>query len=159
MSVAQLTPTMGRVSSRWLLLGSLALNLFFIGIAVALSIRAPAPTSWDRDVFVRTERLAATLPPADADWLRGQMKAKHAIIEAAQNRYFSARESIHETLRHVPFSPEALRTAMANTRSARQAYDVVIQDVFADVAAKMTPAGRKALADWPPGRKFTPSNK
>lgn len=159
MTVAQLTPTTTRVSSRGLLLGSLALNLFFIGIAVALAVRAPTPPTWDRDVFVRTERLAATLPPVDADLLRGQMKAQHGLIETAQNKYFAARESIHKTLRQTPFSQDALRAAMAGTRAARQAYDVVIQGVFASAAARMTPAGRKALADWPPGRKSTGSDK
>lgn len=155
MTVAQLAPTMTRGSSRWLLLGSLALNLFFIGIAVALLVRAPAPPTWDRDVFVRTERLAATLPPADADLLRGEMKSQHDTIDAAQKKYFVARESIHETLRQTPFKQEDLRAAMADTRASRQAYDVVIQGVFARAAAQMSPAGRKALADWPPGRKPT----
>jgi uncharacterized membrane protein len=154
MTVAQLAPAMTRGSSRWLLLGSLALNLFFIGIAAALAIRAPAPSVWDRDVFVRTERLAATLPPADADLLRGRMNAEHDAIEAAQRKYFVARESIHQTLRETSFKPESLRAAMANTRAARQAYDVVIQGVFASAAIEMSPAGRKGLADWPPGRKL-----
>ena len=37
-----------------------------------MAIRAPAPAPrWDPDVFVRVERLSATLPPADADILRG----------------------------------------------------------------------------------------
>jgi uncharacterized membrane protein len=157
MTIAQLAPTMTRGSSRWLLLGSLALNLFFIGIAVALAIRAPAPPTWDRDVFVRTERVADTLPPADADLLRGEMKAKHDVIDSAQNKYFAERETIHETLRQTPFKPEDLRAAMANTRAARQAYDVVIQSVFASAASQMSPAGRKALADWPPGRKLAGS--
>jgi uncharacterized membrane protein len=159
MSVAQLAPAKMRVSSRGLLLASLALNLFFIGVAVALAIRAPSPASWDRDIFVRAERLAATLPPVDANLLRGQMKAQHDIIEAAQNKYFSARETIHEALRQMPFSPDGLRKAMTETRAARQAYDIVIQGVFAGAAAKMTPTGRKALADWPPGRKSSASSK
>ena len=42
MSIAQFAPAMTRGSSRWLLLGSLALNLFFIGVALAMAIRAPA---------------------------------------------------------------------------------------------------------------------
>ena len=49
MSVAHLTPSMAeRGSSRWLLLGSLALNLFFIGVAIAMAVRAPAAPTWDR---------------------------------------------------------------------------------------------------------------
>ena len=63
MSIAHALPAVTRGSSRWLLLGSLALNLFFVGIAVAMAIRAPAPSYWDRNVFVRVERLAAPLPP------------------------------------------------------------------------------------------------
>ena len=38
---------------------------------------------------------------------------------------------------------------MSKTRSARQAFDQSLQDVVAAAAAKMTPAGRNKLADWP----------
>ena len=58
MSVAQAFSATERGSSRWLLLGSLALNLFFVGVAIAMAVRAPAPSYWDRNVFVRVERLA-----------------------------------------------------------------------------------------------------
>ncbi len=67
MTATHFTPEATRSSSRWLLLGSLALNLFFVGVALAFAIRSPAPPSWDRDVFVRVERVAGTLPPTDAD--------------------------------------------------------------------------------------------
>jgi uncharacterized membrane protein len=153
MSVAQLAPTLERGASRWLLFGSLALNLFFVGVALAMAIRAPAPPSWDRNVFVRVERLAATLPPADADVVRTQMQAHYAAIEKAQNEYYAARDEIHATLRHDPFDDAAMRSAMAKTRAARQNFDQVIQGVFATAAAQMSSAGRHALADWPPGHK------
>ncbi len=152
MSVAHALPAVTRGSSRWLLLGSLALNLFFVGIAVAMAIRAPAPSYWDRNVFVRVERLAATLPPADADIVRGQINANHAAIDEAQTNYHAAREHIHEVLRQEPFDEAAMRAAMAQTRAARQTFDQVIQDVFATAATQMSSAGRHALADWPPGR-------
>jgi len=153
MSVAQVVPTMERGSPRWLLLGSLALNLFFIGVAIAMAIRAPAPSYWDRNVFVRVERLAATLPPADADILRSQISANRPTIEETQNTYHAAQDNIHEVLRREPFDVEAMRAAMAKTRMARQAFDQTIQGVFAGIAASISPAGRQALANWPPGRK------
>ncbi len=152
MSVAHALPAVTRGSSRWLLLGSLALNLFFVGIAVAIAIRAPAPSYWDRNVFVRVERLAATLPPADADIVRGEINANHVAIDEAQTKYHAAREHIHEVLRQEPFDPAAMRAAMAQTRAARQTFDQVIQGVFATAATQMSSAGRHALADWPPGR-------
>jgi uncharacterized membrane protein len=138
-----------RSGSRWLLLGSLALNLFFVGVALAMAIRAPAPPSrWDRNVFVRVERLAATLPQADADILRGAVQANHDAIESTQTKYQAARKDIHAALREEPFKIENLRAAMAETRAARQAYDQVIQGVFADIASSMSSAGRHAVADW-----------
>jgi uncharacterized membrane protein len=155
MTIAQYAPAITRGSSRWLLLGSLALNLFFVGVAVAMAIRAPAPPAWDRNVFVRVEHIADTLPPADADLLRGQINANRQLIDEAQTKYQSAQNEIHEALRHEPFDVNAMRAAMAQTRAARQAFDQVIQGVFAFSAAQMSPAGRSALADWPPGRKTT----
>ncbi|HZL39822.1 MAG TPA: periplasmic heavy metal sensor [Pseudolabrys sp.] len=159
MTVAQYAPAVSRFSSRWLLLGSLALNLFFVGVALAMAIRAPAPPAWDRNVFVRVEHIADTLPPADADLLRGQINANRQLIDDAQRQYHSAQDQIHETLRHVPFEAEAMRASMAKTRAARQNFDQVIQGVFAFSAAQMSQAGRNALADWPPGRKTTSNSQ
>ena len=155
MTIAQLAPAMTRGSARWLLLGSLALNLFFVGVAVAMAVRAPAPSTWDRNVFVRVERIATTLPPTDADLLRGQIDANRAAIEDTQIKYRTAQHEIRVTLRQEPFDPEALREAMAKSRAARQNFDQVVQGVFAGVATQMSAAGRHALADWPPGRKST----
>lgn len=159
MSVAQLSTTMTRGSTRTLLLGSLALNLFFIGIAVALAVRAPSPPAWDRDVFVRVERLAATLPAADADLLRGQIQSNRETIEDAQSKYRAAQDVIRQTLRREPFDAAAMRAAMTQTRAARQSFDQVIQGVFAVTAAQMSSSGRNALADWPPGRKSASSQQ
>ncbi|MGB8617396.1 MAG: periplasmic heavy metal sensor, partial [Pseudolabrys sp.] len=64
-----------------------------------------------------------------------------------------AQDSIHNVLRQEPFDAEAMRTAMAKTRTARLASDQTIQGVFAVIASKISPAGRQALANWPPGRK------
>ncbi|HUL87176.1 MAG TPA: periplasmic heavy metal sensor [Pseudolabrys sp.] len=155
MSIAQAFPTASGGSSRWLLLASLALNLFFVGLAIALAVRAPAPSYWDRNVFVRVERLAATLPPADAEILRSRINASRPAIEQAQTAYHTAQDQIHEVLRQEPFDVEALRAAMARTRAGRQAFDQTIQGVFAGIAANISPAGRLALANWPPGRKPT----
>ena len=151
MSLAQLAPAMTRGSSRWLLLGSLALNLFFIAFAIALAVRPPA--NWDRDVFVRVERIAATLSASDAAILRAQTAANRDAIQGAQVNYRSAQNVMRTAMQAQPFDAEALRTAMTNTRTARQAFDQTIQGVFAGSAAQMSQAGRQALADWPPGRK------
>ncbi|MGN6571766.1 MAG: periplasmic heavy metal sensor [Pseudolabrys sp.] len=154
MSVAQFAPAaLSRGSSRWLLLGSLALNLFFVGIAVAMAIRTPAAPTWDRDVFVRIDRIASTLPAPDADLLRGEVKKRRQALEDAQHQFFTAREQVHAALRRDPFSADDMRAAMAKTRAARQNFDQTLQGIFAEAASKMSNNGRIALADWPPNRK------
>ncbi len=145
--------TAARVAPRWLLLGSLALNLFFIGIAIAMAVRAPAPPSWDRNVFVRVERLAATLPDADAAVLRGAIDADRQALETAQTEYHAAQNEIRQALRRQPFDLGVMRAAMTKSRAARQNFDQILQGIFASAASKMSQAGRQAMADWPPGRK------
>jgi uncharacterized membrane protein len=153
MTVAHFAPTVARGSTRWLLLGSLALNLFFVGVALAMVIREPDAPSWDRNVFVRMERLSATLPSADAEKLRGDITNNHQQIEAAQTQFRGAQDQIRAALRKEPFDVNDLRAAMTQTRAARQNFDQILQGMFADAASKMSHDGRQALADWPPGRK------
>jgi uncharacterized membrane protein len=156
MTISLAPAAMTRGSSRWLLLGSLALNLFFIGVVLAMAVRpapAPTPSTWDPDVFVRMERIAQTLPAADAATLRAQVEASRPTVMNAQNTWQNDRETIRETLRSEPFDAAALLSVMARTRTDRQTYDQVLQNLFAEAASKMSHEGRLALANWPPNRK------
>ena len=92
-------------------------------------------------------------PPADADLLRGQIKARHDAIEDSQGKFRAAQNTIRAMLRKEPFDIAAVEDAMAKARVARQNFDQSIQGAFASYAAQMSPTGRQALADWPPGRK------
>lgn len=148
MSAAEAAPAPRRSGPRWLLFGSLALNLFFVGVAVAMALRGPPPRHWDRNVFVRVGWLADALPPADGKIMRESIQANHAAIAKAQDEYHAARLEIRATLRQDPFNPADMRAAMARSRAARQTFDKTVEDVFADAAAKMSPAGRHMLADW-----------
>lgn len=143
-------------SSRWLLLVSLAFNLFFVGVAGALVANnyfsAPAPTApVDRSVTARIDRLAATLPAADGEKLRAEFRARASTVEPAHNAYRQAQDVARQVLRTEPFDVAALRAAMAQTRAARQVLDEALQGVIAAAAAQMSPAGRAKLAEWPPG--------
>lgn len=147
MTATHVMPATTRSSTRWLLLGSLALNLFFIGIAIAMAVRSPPPRIWDRDVFVRTERLAERLPKADGDILIAQMNTNRQTIEATQKQYRDAQEAVRDSFRKEPFDPNAMRAAMDLTRTARQNFDAALQTVFAAAATQMSQDGRAALAD------------
>jgi uncharacterized membrane protein len=148
-------------ASRRVLLVSLALNLFFLGLAGAFVVRtyyAPSatPALVDRSVAARIDRLAATLPPADAEKLRGEFRAEVAKVEPAREAYRVAQDKARAVLRAEPFDVAALRVAMRETRAARQTLDEALHEVIAAAAMDMSAAGRGKLAEWPPGSRADP---
>jgi uncharacterized membrane protein len=151
-----MTMAMPDRSSRWLLIGSLALNLFFVGTLGALALRhfvapsQPAETERPRTAAARLERLAAPLPAADAEKLRAAFRAHAAEAESARDALNRAYERVQAALRAQPFDAAPLRTAMAEARAARPLYEMEMQDIFVAGAAGMSPEGRARLAEWPP---------
>ena len=144
-------------AGRWprrILFVSLALNLFFVGAWAAFAWRHYA---WERHrpwtPAMRIERLAESLPPADADKLRAEFRSRQSNIEAAVASYRQAQRAVREALRAESFDPAALRAAMGEARSARSRLDEALQDVIATAGAMMTPEGRRSLADWTPYRR------
>jgi uncharacterized membrane protein len=156
MSVSPQVFSAGRM--RWLLLGSLTLNLIFAGAAGAAFIRHSGAvplepvTHMTQGAEHRLDRIATTLPEPDAQIMRSFIRAQTAKVVAAQANLRLSQEDLRNSLRAEPFNPAAVRAAMAETSAARDNFDQVLQDVIASAAAKMSPVGRSKLADWPPPR-------
>jgi uncharacterized membrane protein len=152
----------GRARLRWLLLGSLALNLFFAGAAGAVAFRYSSPvplatvTRIDHSLAGRLDRIAANLPPADAALLRTQLRQEAIKVAAAQADLRLSEEDIRKSLRAQPFDADAMRTAMAENRAARENIVQVLHDTIASAASKMSLVGRTKLADWRTERANTP---
>ena len=148
-------------SSRWLLVGSLALNLFFVGTIGALAVRhyvmpaQQATTERPRTAAARIERLAAPLPATDAEKLRTAFRAREAAAEGARDTLNRAFERMQAALRAQPFDTALLRGALADVRAARPAYEQVMQEIYLAAATAMSPEGRARLADWPAPRPTT----
>jgi uncharacterized membrane protein len=148
-------------SSRLLLLGSLALNLFFIGTIGALAARhylappQPAAVERPRTAAARIERLAAPLPAADAEKLRAAFRARESAAEGARDALNRAFDRIQTALRAEPFDTAQLRGAFGEARAARPVYEQAMQEIVALAAADMSRQGRDRLADWPSSRTNT----
>jgi uncharacterized membrane protein len=146
--------TEGGARWRWLLLGSLGLNLFFVGAAGAVAIRYSGPVPLtpiariDHSLAGRLDRIAAKLPPGDAEVLRAQLHDEEMKVAAAEADLRLSQEEVRNTLRAQPFDAEAMRTAMAASRVAHDNFDQVMHDTIAAAAAKMSVVGRTTLADW-----------
>jgi uncharacterized membrane protein len=151
MSITHALSSPSATTSRALLFGSLALNLFFIGVTAALLIRSPTPPA--RNVSARIERLALSLPPADGDKLRVNFATERTAIETARGDYDKARDNIRDILRREPFDNAAMQDAMSKTRAARQEFDQVLQGMIAKTASEMSPAGRQAMSEWAPSTR------
>jgi uncharacterized membrane protein len=142
----------------WLLLGSLALNLFFVGAAGAVAFRysSPVPLTTvariDHNLVGRLNRVADTLPPADADAMREELRADAVKIATAQADLRLSQDDVRKSLRADPFSADAMRDAMAENHAAHERFDQVIHDMLASAASKMSVIGRNKLADWPAER-------
>jgi uncharacterized membrane protein len=140
---------------QWLLLGSLALNLFFVGAAGAVALRYTSPVPLaavsriDHNLASRLDRIADGLPQADSEVMRAQLQRDARRVAAAQADLRLSREAVRKSLRAEPFDAEAMRAAMAANRTAHDTFDQVLHDTIAAAAAKMSVVGRTKLADWP----------
>jgi uncharacterized membrane protein len=145
----------GGTRVHWLLLGSLALNLFFVGAAGAVAYRYSSPVPLtavsriDHNLIGRLDRVADSLPPADADVMRAQLRTDELKIAAAQADLRLSQDGVRRSLRAEPFDADAMREAMATNHSAHERFDQVIHDMLASAASKMSVVGRNKLADWP----------
>ena len=150
------SPIGGDRTSRIILLISLALNLFFLGLISAGPVRhlfhphQRAVFEPRRSAAERIDRLASTLPTDDANKLRAAFRTKERALESAHAAYRRAQESMRSTLRAEPFDASALRSAMTDVRAARQTLDAALHDVIASAATEMSPTGRSKLAEWTP---------
>jgi uncharacterized membrane protein len=146
---------------RWLLLTSLALNVLFAGAAGAVAFRYTGTvplahvTQIDHSVANRLNQIAATLPPADAQIMLAEFRADAVKVASAQADLRLSREELRNSLRAEPFDSNAMRAAMAASRTARDNFEQALHDMIAVAAAKMSVVGRNKLADWSPVRRNT----
>jgi uncharacterized membrane protein len=145
----------GAARARWLLPLSLALNVCFVGAAGAVAYHRAGEvplakvTSINRNAADRLGRLAAALPPDDAQIMRAQIGADAVKVATAQADLRLAREEVRNSLRAEPFDANALHAALQENHIALANFDAVLHDVIASAAANMSVEGRNRLADWP----------
>jgi uncharacterized membrane protein len=157
--MSELSKAEGRGRVHWLFLGSLALNLFFVGAAGAVAFRysssVPLATvaRIDHSLAGRLNRIAASLPSADAQIMLSQLRTDAEQVASAQADLRLSQEDVRKSLRAEPFDADAMRAAMAQNRAAHDNFDQILHDMIAAAAAKMSVVGRTKLADWPAERQ------
>jgi len=159
--MSELRKSDSRSRVHWLLLGSLALNLFFVGAAGAVAFRysSPVPLATvariDHSLAGRIDRIAASLPPNDAQIMRAQLRTDAEKVASAQADLRLSQEDVRKSLRAEPFNADDMRVAMAENRAAHENFGQVLHDMIAAAASKMSVVGRTKLADWPAEHRTT----
>jgi uncharacterized membrane protein len=144
---------------RYLLLGSLALNLAFVGAAGAVAFAHSSTVPLQpvmgikHSVAQRMDFIIASLPPNDAKVMRTVLRADAPQLVAAEAELRLSRETVRSKLRAEPYDPMAVRTALAETTAARDHFFQLLHDAIASATMQMSPAGRQTLADWPVRRR------
>lgn len=135
--------------ARWLLPASLALNAFLAGMMTTHLLHDGPPRHGGPPPPERiVDEMARRLPTADGRILRDAMARRLPELEASWRDDREAPDRMRGILRSDPFDEAAFRRQLL----AREAVGRMLAEVLPDAVAKMSPEGRRALADWgPPG--------
>ncbi|MBV8168394.1 MAG: periplasmic heavy metal sensor [Alphaproteobacteria bacterium] len=131
----------------WVLLVSLVVNLFLVGVVAAYhtsgGMAGPAMGSQ-----LRIERIAETLPKADAERLDVLFRARAAELGEFTAAIRQSQVRQRDAFRATPFDPKPAAAAMEATRYNHDAAKRVIHEVILRAAEQMSPEGRAKLAEW-----------
>lgn len=149
----------GQPRGRWVriaLIGSIALNLFFVGIVGVWVVKplwrghfgAPGPVADNL-----TERMTSRLPDADKPILRQAFQKRQDDIRGHMKTARAAQQDARRSLRATPFDPDAFSAASDRARAARDAAQIAMHQAMREAAIAMSAEGRAKLAQPPRGQR------
>ena len=146
------TPKRGRGGA--LLIASLALNTFLIGLLIGsyvFAARMGVPFGgpdlgfrWDP---IELRRVVQDLGPDSRAQMRRTMRRARLDIRQSLAEVGAARAATLETLLAEPFDPAALRARLGDARDAESAARAVAHNAFVDFVNALPAAERRALAE------------
>lgn len=147
------------ILQRWMpiaLMLSLAVNMFFAGLVVSHIGRPPPPPHGPPGPEGFLQRMADTLPDADAAILRRAIDSSRPNMQAEHEEREAFLQKIRAGLLAQPFDPKALlavfeeRFEDADTREHAMRQRVIV--ALVDAAAAMSQEGRRRMAEFRPPR-------
>jgi len=135
------------ISTKWILTASLALNVFLATVLVVVYRPHHQPPPGLSEI---AERIAETLPPADAVILRESVAAHAPEIERWHRVSRAMPDRIRAVLGKETFEPDALRPLFDELAVIHQRMDEALASLVTDAATRMSPEGRSVIARWRP---------
>lgn len=144
-----MTPLVGpmRRSLRYLLIGSLALNLLGLGLVGGAIIRGPDGFRAPRGVDLALGPIVQALAPEDRDAIRAELRIREALQLRPRRDRDALINALLAALRAETFDPAAVQAALDVPRDRALAVQQAAQQALLNRITAMTPAGRLAFAD------------
>lgn len=140
---AALRPADWRRVALW---GSLAANVFFAGLVGSHVLLRPAPPSAPGlDGFIA--RLAAALPPADAERFRGVLDAERPWFNQARTAADRAHGRLADAIARTPYDESEARQRLQEWRARWNESSDRFGDSLLTAVRTLSPEGRQLLAD------------
>lgn len=127
---------------------SILLNLFFVAIIGGHLLNTGYRGASVRSPFTRAlARAEAILPPEDAATFRTIMQQEKPRFTEVHQRLANARQELVRQLTAEPYSQDAMREALASWRGEWDSFATAFGDTLADALGRISPEGRRKLAD------------
>lgn len=146
------------------LLASVGLNLFLLGTMVPRWL-GPKPPFGDKMVMMGPDgpggpggplfamhRMMDDLPEADAKILKEHFGSDMEKMMEKAKSFRDRIDRLRDLMRADPFDPAALRTELESAAADRQAMEKAQTDRIIEVLGKLSPEGRRRLAEMRPPR-------
>jgi uncharacterized membrane protein len=134
---------------RWILAGSLALNLFLIGVIASPLFRNPLPPLLPGPERM-IDRFARNMPEEDAVKLRAMRDENKASFDSERAEFRKAIRELREVLSEEKLDMEKLNQALDKADTAGNKIHREMADIIRKVAPSLSLEGRRHLFDMGP---------
>ena len=136
----------GRV--RWLLFGSLAVNLLILGVVIGWVLSPDGPRRDDRPArSLMGAPFAEALAPEDRRALSREMRGRADRIEGTRDELRARFETLLDALRAEEWDRGAVTAVLDDQRRAAEGRQRLGEELLLDRLDAMTPEARRAYAD------------
>ncbi|MDR3440223.1 periplasmic heavy metal sensor [Telmatospirillum sp.] len=134
---------------QWLLPASLALNVFLGAALVSYFFGEPPQAALPPQPQAALEDMTSQLSPEDARILRQALTPRLADMDRMRQAEMDLPRRLQQLLAKEPFDPAAFHEELEKTQRAREALNTTLPEAL----ARLSPEGRRRLADWRPPRE------
>jgi uncharacterized membrane protein len=147
---------MTRSWAKYLLIGSLALNVLVFGAVASMALRGPG--AWHQEGQSNIFAFMSQLSPERRDELQRQAREMRGTIRELRETVRAASRERAATMLVDPFDRQRYINAHTRQIEADTKLRTVLRDAVADTAAKMTLEERRAFARWRGQRRMMGSS-